>query len=63
MMVKNNMLDKNNDLWGYLKEGMVMACDEVCGYKKNWKSNDTNTWWWNSWAKDEMQRKKRHIKN
>ena len=37
-----------------------MACDELCGYKKNRKCN-VNTWWWNSGAKDEIQKEKKHI--
>ena len=36
---------------------MLMACYEVCGYKEN-KTCNVNTWWWNSGAKDETQRKK-----
>ena len=36
---------------------MLKACDDVCGYKKKRKCN-VNTWWWNSGAKDEIQKKK-----
>ena len=42
---------------GSLNEGVPKACDEVSGYKKNRKCN-VSTWWWNSGAKDEKQRKK-----
>ena len=38
-------------------EGVLLACNEVCGYKKNRKCN-VNTWWCNSVAKDEIQTKK-----
>ena len=38
-----------------------MACDEVCGYKKNRKCK-ANMWWWNSGAKDEIQKKEEAYK-
>ena len=50
------MSDNHKYLWGCLKEGVLKACDEVCGYMKNRKCN-VNTWWWNSGAKDEIQQK------
>ena len=42
---------------GIFKESVLMACDEVCGYYENRKCN-VNTWWWNSGAMDEIQKKK-----
>ena len=39
---------------------MLKSCDEVCGYKK---TGNVNTWWWNSVAKDEIQKKKMHIED
>ena len=53
------MSDNNHDLWRYHKEGVLMACVEVCGHKKNRKCN-VNTWGRNSGVKDEIQMK--HIK-
>ena len=50
------MSENNIDIWGSFN-GVLRACDEVCGYKKNWKCN-ANTWWWNSAEKDEIQWKK-----
>ena len=37
--------------------GVLKACDEVCGYMRNWKCY-VNTWWLNSGVKDEIQKKK-----
>ena len=54
------MSDKH-DLWGSFKEGVLKACDEVCGYKKNMTYN-INMWWWNSGAKDEIKKKKEAYK-
>ena len=55
------MSDNNHDLWGSFKEGVLTACDEVCGYEKNRKCN-VSTWWWNSEIKDEIQKKKEAYK-
>ena len=35
---------------------MLKACDELSEYTKNRKCN-ADTWWWNSWVKDEIQKK------
>ena len=55
------MFGNSHDLWGSFEESVLMSCDEVCGYKKSRKCN-VNTWWWNSWVKDEKQNKNKHIK-
>ena len=55
------MSDNHNDLWGSFKEGVLKVCNEVCGYKKNRKCN-VNMWWWNSGAKDEIQKKQEAYK-
>ena len=39
------------------KNGMLQACDEVCGKKKGTK-NHGDTWWWNEEVKKATQRKK-----
>ena len=49
-------MSDNNDLSAFFR-GVLKACDKVCGYKKN-RDCDVNTWWWNSAAKDEIQKKK-----
>ena len=45
--VREVMSDDNIDLWRSFEQRVLLACDEVCEYKKNWKCN-VNTWWWNS---------------
>ena len=55
------MSDNQTDLWGSPKEGVLKACDEVCGYKENRKCN-VNMRWWNSGVKDEIQKKKEAYK-
>ena len=59
--VKEVMFDSNHDLWRFLKEGMLRACDEVCEFKKNRICN-AKTWWWNSGVKDEILKKKEAFK-
>ena len=56
--IKEIMSDNHSDLWGSFRESVLKACDEVCGYKKNRKCNVNMYWWWNSGAKDEIQKKK-----
>ena len=60
--LKEIMPDNNNDLWGSFKESVQEACDEERGYKKSQKCN-VDTWWWNSGVKDDVQWKKKHLRN
>ena len=39
------------------KEGVLKACDEVCGKKKG-KRDQGNTWWWNEDVMEVIVRKK-----
>ena len=50
------MSDDNHHLWGSFIEGVLKACNELCGYKKNGKCI-VNMWWWNSGVKDGIQKK------
>ena len=43
------------DLWKCFKEGVLKACDEVCG-KKNGRRDQGDTWWWNEDVKEVMQK-------
>ena len=45
------------DLWKCFKEGMLKACDEVCGKKKG-SRDQGDTWWWNEDVKEAIARKK-----
>ena len=41
------------------KEGVLKACDEVCGKKKKKRRRDQgDTWWWNADVKEAIARKK-----
>ena len=55
------MYDNIHDLWGSFKVGVLKACNDVCGYKKNRKCN-VNRWWRNSGVEDEIQKKKEAYK-
>ena len=44
------------DLWGHFKDGVLKACDEVCG-KRIWRSKG-DTCWWNEQVKGAVSRKK-----
>ena len=45
------------NLWGHFKDGILKACDEVCGKKRRRKSKG-DTWWWNEEVKEAVSRKK-----
>ena len=45
------------DLWKCFKEGVLKACDEVCGKKKG-RRDQGDTWWWNEDVKEAIARKK-----
>ena len=54
--VMETMSGNNHYLWGICKDGVVKACNKVCGYKD--QTSNVNTWWWNSGVKDGIQREK-----
>ena len=39
------------NLWGHFKDGILKACDEVCGKKRGRRSKG-DTWWWNEEVKE-----------
>ena len=45
------------DLWKTFKDGLLKACDEVCGRKK-FRRDRGDMWWWNEEVKDIIARKK-----
>ena len=51
----------SKDLWGSYKNGVLKACDELCGKTKA-RGDQGNTWWWNEQVKDAMDRKKKAFK-
>ena len=48
------------DLWKTFKDGVLKACDEVCG--KKYRGDQGDMWWWNEEFKDTIARKKAAIK-
>ena len=38
------------NLWGHFNDGILKACDEVCGKRKRRSIGDT--WWWNEDVKE-----------
>ena len=44
-------------LWGHFKDGVLEACDEVCGKKKGRKIIG-DAWWWNVDVKETVSRNK-----
>ena len=44
-------------MWGYFKDGVLKACDEVC-VKKRRKRSKGDTWWWNEEVKEAVSIKK-----
>ena len=49
------------DLWWSYKNGVLKACDELCGKTKA-RGDRGNTWWWNEQVKDAIDRKKKAFK-
>ena len=45
------------DLWKSFKDGVLNACDELCG-KRVLRREGGNTWWWNAEVKEAITRKK-----
>ena len=39
------------------KNGMLQACNKICGKKKG-RRNHRDTWWWNEEVKKAIQQKK-----
>ena len=46
------------DLWESYKNGVLRACDELCGKTKG-RRDQGNTWWWNEQVKEAIERKKK----
>ena len=34
------------DLWGLFKDGVLKACEQLCGKRKQ-RREQGSTWWWN----------------
>ena len=49
------------DLWESYKNGVLQACDELCGKTKG-RGDWGNTWWWNEQVRDAIDRKKKAFK-
>ena len=49
------------DLWKTFKDGVLKACDELCGKKKS-RRDQGDMWWWNEEVKDIITRKKAAFK-
>ena len=45
------------DLWKTFRDGVLQACDEVCGKKKS-RRDQGDMWWWNEEVKDTITRKR-----
>ena len=49
------------DLWKIFRDGVLKACDELCGKKKS-RRYQGDMWWWNEEVKDTITRKKAAFK-
>ena len=49
------------DLWKPFRDGVLKACDELCGKKKS-RRDQGDMWWWNEEVKDTITRKKAAFK-
>ena len=49
------------DLWKTFGDGVLKACDELCGKKKS-RRDQGDMWWWNEEVKDTITRKKAAFK-
>ena len=46
------------NLWGHFKDGVLEACDDVCGDKGGGGRSKGDTWWWNEDVKEVISRMK-----
>ena len=46
------------DMWKSFKEGVLRACDEVCGKTRGRKDQGGETWWWSNDVKEAVTKKK-----
>ena len=60
--VKELVSTDTPDLWKTFKDGVLKACDEVCGKKKS-RRDRGDMWWWNEEVKDTIARKKMALKS
>ena len=49
------------DLWKTFRDGVLKACDKLCGKKKS-RRDQGDMWWWNEEVKDTITRKKAAFK-
>ena len=49
------------DLWKTFRDGVLKACDDLCGKKKS-RRDQRDMWWWNEEVKDTITRKKAAFK-
>ena len=59
--VKELVDTEEPDLWKTFKDGVLSACDEVCG-KKTSRRDRGDKWWWNEEVKNAVARKKAAFK-
>ena len=52
---------ETTNLWESFRDGVLTACDELCG-KKKVKKNGGNKWWWNEEERNAIARKKEAFK-
>ena len=48
---------ETTNLWESFRDGILTACDELCG-KKKLRKNGGNKWWWNEEVSNAIARKK-----
>ena len=53
---------ETTNLWESFRDGVLTACDELCG-KKKVRKNGGNKWWWNEEVRNAIVRKKGSIQN
>ena len=51
----------STNLWGSYKNGVLQACEELCGKTKG-RGDRGNAWCWNEQVKDAIDRKKKAFK-
>ena len=48
-------------MWGHFKNGVLEACDEMCGKTRGRRSKG-DTWWWNEVVKEAVLSRKDALK-
>ena len=57
--VKELVNNEAKNLWGLFKDGVLEACEELCGKRKGRRKRGS-IWWWNEEVQEVIKEKRMH---